>query len=627
VPASQAVEDGSVQITGLSISTLADSGNVVTANHFVILNGNFTNTTDTTIDRIEMKLVSTPAIKSRGELGQLLADPKSAKSLIASDKSAILRNITPGSTKQWQIAFRGEEVLGMNASGVYAFGVKPSLTVTGAATVITTPWFFNATIKPTNVAFVIPLTTLNNHLANGKVTDQTSDLAEAQRLTNLVATQTNSKISWLQDSALRSWLNDLIAISDSDIPIKLNSELDGLTMATGFLPYGNTDLSGLSLANQQLDLLDAVNLTRANAAARPIFYTPIQGATDRKTVARLNDQGVRTVVSNDFLRGNSRETTNAVATSASNPVLVYDLAASTCLSNADESDAEFFNTVTCVKSEIGMMTAESPQNSRSIILLAPANWKISAERLSALVAALSGNSWMQLVDLDLVASAEPSQNFISIASGSNSELAQPTIRQADKLRSETEIFSSLFIDEDLSTGFNTARILGFSALWESAAGATSYLSQNIALLDSYLDSVSIQASSRITTPEESSQIPITIVNSSDRAVSVSIDLTSKATSRFSAKPSELVQVDSGQRITIPVEVTLVGAGVVEVQAQLIAPNGERFGQVKNIQISSAAYSQFARTLVWGAFGLLVLLALSNFIKRRKDKRSINISAS
>jgi hypothetical protein len=46
---------------------------------------------------------------------------------------------------------------------------------------------------------------------------------------------------------------------------------------------------------------------------------------------------------------------------------------------------------------------------------------------------------------------------------------------------------------------------------------------------------------------------------------------------------------------------------------------KRFGEVENIQISSAAYSQFARTLVWGAFGLLVLLALSNFVKRRKDR--------
>ena len=84
----------------------------------------------------------------------------------------------------------------------------------------------------------------------------------------------------------------------------------------------------------------------------------------------------------------------------------------------------------------------------------------------------------------------------------------------------------------------------------------------------------------------------------------------------------MIQVDRDQRITVPGAIALVGAGVVDVQAQLIAPNGERFGEVENIQISSAAYSQFARTLVWGAFGLLVLLALSNFVKRRKDKRSI-----
>jgi hypothetical protein len=59
---------------------------------------------------------------------------------------------------------------------------------------------------------------------------------------------------------------------------------------------------------------------------------------------------------------------------------------------------------------------------------------------------------------------------------------------------------------------------------------------------------------------------------------------------------------------------------VQVQAQLVAPNGEAFGEVENIQISSTAYSQFARTLVLGAFGLLVLFALSNFVKRRNEKR-------
>ena len=137
--------------------------------------------------------------------------------------------------------------------------------------------------------------------------------------------------------------------------------------------------------------------------------------------------------------------------------------------------------------------------------------------------------------------------------------------------------------------------------------------------------VSIQTSDRITTPEEKSDIPVTVVNESDRTVSVSVDLTSDASSRFSAEPTGIIQVDSGQRITIPVSITLIGAGVVDVQAQLVAPNGERFGEVENIQISSAVYSQFARTLVWGAFGLLVLLSLSNYIKRRKDGRSSNTS--
>jgi len=624
---SRAAEDGSVQITGLNISVLADSGGSLSTNHLVILSGTYTNTSESSIDSIEMNLVSTTAISSRTELGELLANPNSARTLVPSDKSAVLRNIGPGVTKNWQIAFRGEEVLGINAAGVYGLGVRPSSTQSKEATVVTTPWFFNADIKPTNVAFVIPLTTLNNHLANGEVNSPKSDLAEVQRLLNFLSNLADPNISWLQDSALRTWANQLATSSDSAIALELSTALDVLAPTAGFLPFGHTDLTALSLAKQQRDLLNAIDLTRSIALGRPIFNAPIQGIADRKTVAILNEQGVRTIVSNEFLRNNERETTSAVATSASNPVLVHDLAASKCLSGADESDAAFFKSVTCLTSEIGMMTAESPQSSRSVIVLAPENWKISPERLTALMAVLRDHNWMQLASLDLVAASEPTQNFVSLVDDYQNQVTPQTIRLANKLRSETEILSSLFVDKELAAGFDASRILGFSDLWESEVDAAKYLSENLAILDSYLSAVSIQASSQITTPEENSEIPITIVNESDREVSVSIDLTSSATSRFSAVPSELIQVGSGQRITVPVAITLLGAGVVGVQAQLIAPNGERFGEVTNIQISSAAYSQFARTLVTGAFGLLVLLALSNFVKRRKEKRSIKISAS
>lgn len=620
-PASQAAEGDLVSITGLNISALGDSVGAANSRHIVQLQGTFTNTTNEAISKLELKLVSTSAIRSRTQLAELISDPTISRNLIASDFSARLRNIAPGSKRDWQITFIGEDVLGATASGVYAFGVKPELLGSNQATVVTTPWFFNADIKPTNVALVAPLTTLNTHLANGAVTNLNVDLAEAQRLIELISNQSGSKISWLQDSSLNSWISQLATSTDSEIPIKLADAIEVLT-PNGFLPFGNTNLTALSLADHQRDLLDAIDLTRSLAGDQPIFYAPRQGIADSKTISQLSSREIRTIVSNEFLRGNARITTSAVATADESPVLVHDLATSSCLMASDPSAATYFKTQTCLKSEIGMITAESPQKSRSIIVLAPTNWNISGTQLTNLMNDLSNQNWMQIVDLQSVAALKSVGNYETAVDDYQSKLTKLTIRQADQLRSETETLTSVFTDEDLVAGFEASRTLGFSELWTSSGAATEFLSENLALIDTYLGAISIQGSSRITTPKESSEIPITIVNESDRDVSVSIHLTSTATSRFSAVPSQLIQVGSGQRITVPVAITLVGAGVVDVEAQLIAPNGDRFGKEKKMQISSAAYSQFARTLVWGAFGLLVLLALSNFVKRRKDKNQV-----
>ena len=621
-PSLQAAEGDLVSITGLNISPLGDPAETSNGRHLVALQGTFTNTTNEAISELKLNLVSTPAIRSRSQLAELISDPTISRNLISSNFFATLRNVAPGGTKDWQITFVGEDVLKVNASGVYAFGVKPNLPGNNEATVVTTPWFFNADIKPTNVALVAPLTTRINHLANGEVKNLEKDLAEAQRLTNLILGESGSKISWLQDSALSSWVSQLTASSDSEIPIKLGDALADLT-PNGFLPFGSTNLTALSLVDHQRDLLDALALTRSNAKDQPIFYAPTQGVADSKTITLLNQQDIRTIVSNEFLRGNARITTSAVTEADSNPVLVHDLAASSCLTSANGEATSFFKTEICLKSEIGMITAESPQKSRSIIVLAPTNWNISSQQLSKLIASLSDQSWVQITNLETVAALNSAGNYKISVKDFQSELTKLTIRQADALRNKIGTLGSVFADQDLVAGFNASRVLGFSELWESSGEATEFLSENLALVDTYLGAISIQGSSRITTPQESSDIPITIVNESDRNVSVSIGLTSTATSRFTAVPSELIQVNSGQRITIPVAITLIGAGVVDVQAQLIAPNGERFGEAKNMQISSAAYGQFARTLVWGAFGLLVLLALSNFVKRRKGKNQVN----
>ena len=100
---SQADEGDPVKITGLSIAALPISVGAPNQNHVVILKGTFTNTSERTITKLNLNLVYTPAITTRSELAGLIADPTSANNLIPTDTSAILRNIGPGISKNWQI--------------------------------------------------------------------------------------------------------------------------------------------------------------------------------------------------------------------------------------------------------------------------------------------------------------------------------------------------------------------------------------------------------------------------------------------------------------------------------------------------------------------------------------------
>ena len=617
----QAADVDPVQITNLEIAEIPNLDPANLPQHLVTLRGTFTNLTSFTISNLNLKLVSSKEITTRTELAEILGDPTNVPNLITSDKFARLRNISPGVTKTWQVTFRGETVLGENAAGVFAIGVAPDEDKFGSGSVVTTPWFFNADVKPTNVALVVPLTTLNSHLATGEVTNEDSDLAEAKRLSALLRSQPGDSISWLMDAGLLQWATELANQNKTGVTNTLIESLAALPQSTPVSPIGDTDLSALVRANQQEAVTQALTQTKLQIPDRQIYYSPVSGVSDRQTNALLTDLNIRSIVSNLSIRGNGRETTSAVVTSSSSPVLVFDLAASNCLTNIDLNDMSFFVAATCIKSEIGMMTAESPQNSRSVIVLAPKDWKISSDKLTALVSILGNHNWMQLTTLDLVSATPASENYVPVIASDQRELSRALLSQSRSLQINTESVAALYDDPELAAGFAKARILGYSDLWPSNARANKYLAENSALLIKYLEAVQIEASTRITTPEETTEIPITVVNKSDSKVSVSIVLTSNATSRFSAEPTGLVPVEPGQRVTVPVVISLVGAGIVDVKAQLVAPNGESFGSVENIQISSAAYSQFARTLVWGAFGLLILLSLSNVVKRERGKHS------
>ncbi len=597
---------------------------LVPPDHLVTMRGTYKNTTDAFIPELTLDLATFGPITTRTQLGELLVEPNNFGNLAVTTTktSARLRNLAPGVTKTWQVTFRGEQVFGSGAVGVFAIGLVPQSSEYGPSAAIAIPWFFNSAVQPTKVVLAVPLTTLNTNLADGTSTNSASDLSEAERLSAILRSQGNSSVSWLIDSAISSWANNLVTNTKTAAAEELVAALATLPAGVPVVPYGHADISALVRAGKQAEFGEVIARTSQSSAGNPIFYTPASGESDRTTISLLNTQNVRSIISNKSIHDNERVTTPASVTSSSNKVLVFDVASSNCLKDMESNEDSFFRATSCLKAEIGMITAESPQIARSIIVLAPSNWEISSQGLTDLLLQLGNHNWMQLAPLQEIAGQEPTQSFIALNSGKDRDFSRGLLRLSDEIKVNTESVSALYVDRELAASFTAARLLGYSDLWSSNTQAVKYFEQNSKLLNEYLDAIQLEASAQITTPQASSEIPITIVNTSDRDVSVSLALTSASTSRFSAQPSGLIQVAQGQRVTVPVSISLIGAGIVTVQAQLIAPNGERFGVGKEIQISSAAYSQFARTLVLGAFGLLLALALSNYIKRLREGRRV-----
>jgi len=613
-----------ISFSSYRISPMPTLDPLVPPDHLVTMRGTYKNTTDAFISELTLDLATFGPITTRTQLGELLVEPNNFGNLAVTTTktSARLRNLAPGVTKTWQVTFRGEQVLGSGAVGVFAIGLVPQSSEYGPSAAIAIPWFFNSAVQPTKVVLAVPITTLNTNLADGTSINSASDLSEAERLSAILRSPGNSSVSWLVDSAISTWANNLVTNTNTAAAEELVAALATLPAGVPVVPYGHADISALVRAGKQAEFGEVIARTSQSSAGNPIFYTPASGESDRTTISLLNTQNVRSIISNKSIHDNERVTTPASVTSSSNKVLVFDVASSNCLKDMESNEDSFFRATSCLKAEIGMITAESPQIARSIIVLAPTNWRISSQGLTDLLLQLSNHNWMQLAPLQEIAGQEATQSYIALNNGKERDFSRGLLRLSDEIKVNTESVSALYVDPELAASFTAARLLGYSDLWSSNTQAVKYFEQNSKLLNEYLDAIQLEASAQITTPQASSEIPITIVNTSDRDVSVSLALTSASTSRFSAQPSGLIQVAQGQRVTVPVSISLIGAGIVTVQAQLIAPNGERFGVGKEIQISSAAYSQFARTLVLGAFGLLLALALSNYIKRLREVRRV-----
>jgi len=612
-PMSQAATapSAAVKISGFDIVPKS------TAKHVVTLSGSFTNTGQTTISEASVMLATSGPIYTRSELGDVLANRQSVSGKAQPGYRVTLGSVKSGESRAWKLRFTLETVLGRDASGVYAFGAIVTTQELTTSTYITAPWFDSSSrVTPTKVALAVPLTTTNRHVEARVVHGSATDSLALSRLTNLVSAKHANSVSWMVDPALKPWFKDLSQTELGASARQFTTHLSKILSRSMLTPFGHANLAGLATSNEDSEIVNLIEYGNNIWSDRRILYSSPDGTMSSTTMKQLILNSVTPMVSNAFSTGNPRVTSNAHSSIRGQDVLVFDEAASSCLATTVTSKNAFVQRM-CLASELGMMTAESPAVSRTVVVLAPTQWDISSKRLDALIASLQDKNWVSITSLTKVLSSSDRTTTNLSDNSTQKPMSPNTLRLAKVLHHEIKVTESMVTDPHWRSSVSPAQLLGYSDLWLTTSQAHAYLNGQIQSVKSIAKNVTIQTSSRITIASTRSEIPITVVNAGRHDVKIRVTLQSDTPGKFTAQPSPLFGVPIGKRVTVSVPITVAGTGVINASVELLTPDGHPVGEHYEVRISSTAYQKVASALVRAAFGILLLLALSNFVRRRK----------
>jgi hypothetical protein len=430
----------------------------------------------------------------------------------------------------------------------------------------------------------------------------------------LIANARDLEIAWLVDPVLYQWLAELSTTELAPEALALSnllSEVAGKTIPT---VYSQPDVSRLLESSRDEDLINLVFRSQQFSGKNNLVLAPPNGGLTTKALNRLGELGVRPIVSNEFITGDIYSNLEANVVVGQTTSFVSDKATLNCLKNDSDLIGQF-QSRNCVLSSLTLASIGQVKNS---ILVTPADWSPAENELRSIYSEFVGKTWLTIGSINPLFNLQPVANYEPVTEFSVDPFSPELLDTGDSILANAAKTASIFADPAYADAFGLARLRGFSSLWESGLQAAEFLVENEFLLSSYQDLISIESSKNVTVSSGTTEIPITVVNQSDRDVTVSISLTSPQSSLFTSDPSELITVPQGKRVTVPMSITLNNDGIFNVTAALYAPNGQAIGKTKLIQISSAEYQGLARTLVLVAFGLLIMLSISNVVKRRRE---------
>lgn len=144
--------------------------------------------------------------------------------------------------------------------------------------------------------------------------------------------------------------------------------------------------------------------------------------------------------------------------------------------------------------------------------------------------------------------------------------------------------------------------------------------QTISYLDSINNAVRIMSTGSVVFPNEFAKVPITVRNDLSIPIEIRIITSGVPAVRVIPEAVDGMQIAPGRRKSIEIPTRLIGTDTAYLQLQIVDSSGKRIGKPILIEVSSSAYAQAAAWVIGAAFGLLLIFAIRNTLKRIRSSR-------
>jgi hypothetical protein len=294
------------------------------------------------------------------------------------------------------------------------------------------------------------------------------------------------------------------------------------------------------------------------------------------------------------------------------------------------TDADWRGAMAELSSQIAVVAAANPDDAPTLLATLSRGWPPTSGRLSQTIEALANMPWYAATSFTAAAATPVSADVSFVPLTESAEDIDIANRLIER-EAEVQSFADSLASPDAVTGPHRVALLGLLATsWRSAAEDwRDAVGNNLAASRSLLQSVSVSTTGPINVVGSKVDIPITLNNSFDQAVTVRVRVVPSNGRLVVGNDVEtVIDADSAKAVSIPVSAA-VGNGDVTLRVTLFTPSGSAIDQPSLISVNVRADWEGIGSRIFAA--LVVLFfgfgVWRNIVHRRRDRAKATVEDS